>query len=115
MCSILWVRFLFRRPENIAVQLFSQSFASSGRLDAEYYQPKFDRLLAHIRKQKYACLGDLADLSKSVEPGSEAYRDEGIPFVRVADLSGFGIAPTDKFLNPENFHNVIRPQKIPYC
>ncbi|KPN72012.1 restriction endonuclease subunit S [Neisseria sp. 83E34] len=108
---ILLENLFFRRPENISVQLFSQSFGSSGRLDAEYYQPKFDRLLTHIRKQKYARLGDLVDLSKSVEPGSEAYRDEGIPFVRVADLSEFGIAPTDKFLSPENFHDVIRPKK----
>ncbi len=100
-----------RLPENTAVLPFSQSFGTSGRLDAEYYQPKFNRLLQHLKKYPHAKLGVLTDLNKSVEPGSEAYRDKGVPFVRVADLSVFGIAPTDKFLNPDDFYETIRPKK----
>lgn len=34
--------------ENISVRSFAQSFLASGRLDAEYYQPKFDALLQSI-------------------------------------------------------------------
>lgn len=48
---------------------------------------------------------------KSVEPGSEAYQTEGIPFVRVSDLSKFGISQTDKYLHPKDFGNVVRPKK----
>ena len=36
-------------------------------------------------------LGELVGMRKSIEPGSEAYQTEGIPFVRVADLNKFGI------------------------
>ncbi|NCR56346.1 MAG: N-6 DNA methylase [Microcystis aeruginosa LL13-06] len=34
--------------ESIAVKSFSESFLSSGRLDAEYYQPKYDQLIEAI-------------------------------------------------------------------
>ncbi|TRU24567.1 MAG: DNA methylase [Microcystis aeruginosa Ma_MB_S_20031200_S102] len=34
--------------ESIAVKSFSESFLSSGRLDAEYYQPKYDQLIETI-------------------------------------------------------------------
>ena len=36
-------------------------------------------------------LGELVQIQKSIEPGSDAYQEEGIPFIRVADLSKFGI------------------------
>ncbi|MFM7787562.1 MAG: hypothetical protein ACKO90_05150, partial [Microcystis panniformis] len=35
--------------ENIAVKSFAESFLSSGRLDAEYYQPKFYQVEEHIK------------------------------------------------------------------
>ncbi|ULJ64211.1 restriction endonuclease subunit S [Wielerella bovis] len=102
---------LFRQPENVSVQSFSQSFGVSGRLDAEYYQPKFARLLQKLKQQNHKTLGELVHLQKSVEVGSENYRDEGLPFVRVADFSKFGISQTDKFVNPADFAGIIRPKK----
>ncbi|OOF44365.1 restriction endonuclease subunit S [Rodentibacter rarus] len=95
----------------ISVRSFSQSFGASGRLDAEYYQPKFERLFAQLERFKSVRLGDIVDLQKSIEPGSDAYQSEGIPFVRVSDLSKLGISQTDKYLNPNDFSNVIRPKK----
>ncbi|MBD2624581.1 N-6 DNA methylase [Microcystis flos-aquae FACHB-1344] len=35
--------------ENIAVKSFSESFLSSGRLDAEYYQPKYDEIEKQVK------------------------------------------------------------------
>ena len=102
---------LFRQPENVSVQSFSQSFGKSGRLDAEYYQPKFEQLLQKLKQQNHKTLGELVHLQKSVEVGSENYRDEGLPFVRVADFSKFGISQTDKFVNPADFADIIRPKK----
>ncbi|WP_206222787.1 restriction endonuclease subunit S [Neisseria yangbaofengii] len=102
---------LFTPSDNVAVRSFSQSFGASGRLDAEYYQPKFDRLFAQLAKYYPMRLGDIVNLHKSVEPGSDAYQHQGIPFVRVADLSKFGLSQTDKYLNPNDFDDVIRPKK----
>lgn len=118
--SLYWARLaewtllenmLFKQPDNLSIQSFSQSFGLSGRLDAEYYQPKFERLLQKLKQQNHKTLGDLVDLQKSVEVGSENYRDEGLPFVRVADFSKFGIGQTDKFVNPADFADIIRPKR----
>ena len=36
--------------ETVAVKSFAESFLSSGRFDAEYYQPKYDEVEQHIKK-----------------------------------------------------------------
>ncbi len=37
-----------QRPENATTKLFSSTYAVTGRLDAEFYQPKYDELFEHI-------------------------------------------------------------------
>jgi restriction endonuclease S subunit len=65
---------------------------SVDRIDAEYFQPVYDEILTTVKSAKgYAPLGDLVSIKKCVEPGSEAYKDSGVPFVRVSNLSKFGI------------------------
>lgn len=83
-----------------AVKTLSQSFVQSGRLDAEYYQHKYDVLFDSLLKFTTANLGELVDIKKSIEPGSEAYQDEGIPFVRVSDVNKFGISEPSIKLSP---------------
>ena len=77
--------------ENIAVKNFSASFLSSGRLDAEFYQPKYDDLKNFLKKFQTVKLGDIVKIFKSIEPGSEFYSNEGVPFVRVSDVTKFEI------------------------
>ena len=77
--------------ENIAVKKFSASFLSSGRLDAEFYQPKYDDLKKFLKKFQTVKLGDIVKIFKSIEPGSEFYSNEGVPFVRVSDITKFEI------------------------
>jgi type I restriction enzyme M protein len=83
--------------EPVAVKSFSDSFAASGRLDAEYYQRKYEDLLRHLQRYNFVKLGTGEDkivkIEKSIEPGSEYYGDEGVPFVRVSDITKFGIQP----------------------
>lgn len=97
--------------QSVNIKSLKESFLQTGRLDAEYYQPKFARLFKCLSKFQTVKLGDVADLQKSVEPGSDAYQTDGIPFIRVSDLSKFGINHTDKYLNPDDFKGVIRPKK----
>lgn len=85
---------------------------SSGRLDAEYYQPKYDALFAQLSKYECDTIKDIAHIKKSVEPGSEAYQDSGIPFLRVSDVSKFGISEPNIFLSTSDFNlNELRPKK----
>ena len=83
-----------------AVKSLSQSFKQSGRLDAEYYLPKYDALFETLSKFTTANLGERVSIKKSIEPGSEAYQDEGIPFVRVSDVNKFGISEPSIRLSP---------------
>ncbi len=76
---------------NTNTRTFSSSFLSSGRLDAEYYLPKYEQVVNKITSQKHGRLEDLAEIIKSVEPGTANYSDQGTPFIRVADYDKFGI------------------------
>ncbi len=85
----------------ITKKKLSESFNSSGRLDAEYYQPKFDDLFFILSKLQTKPLDSLVTTTKSIEPGSEYYREIGVPFIRVSDVSVTGISqPSIKI--PEN-------------
>lgn len=81
------------------------------RIDAEYFQPKYDDLINKIKEKDSALLIDVVDIQKSVEPGSASYKAEGIPFVRVSDISKFGIDEPKIHLSPELFSKTISPQK----
>lgn len=85
---------------------------SSGRWDAEYYQPKYDELLSKLSKNECDTIKHIASIKKSVEPGSEAYQDSGIPFVRVSDVTKFGISEPNVFLSPNDFSlKELQPKK----
>lgn len=89
----------------------SDSFLASGRLDAEYYQPKYDLLFEKLKGFPTATIKEIATIQKSIEPGSDAYQEEGIPFIRVANLSKFGLSNSDVKLDTKQFADTIRPQK----
>lgn len=89
----------------------SDSFLLSGRLDAEYYQPKYDYLFSYLSEFTTSTIGELTEIRKSIEPGSDAYQETGVPFIRVSDLSKFGLSDTTIHLNEEDYNDVIRPQK----
>ena len=87
--------------ENIAIKSFKESFAISGRLDGEYYQPKYNELITYIKKTKFDKLDNIVNIKKSIEPGSEAYQDEGIPFIRVSNITKSGITDTEIHLSKD--------------
>jgi restriction endonuclease S subunit len=90
--------------ENKNIKSFSESFLATGRLDAEYYLPRYEEILLKVKQQEYDLLGNLVSIKKSIEPGSDAYSDEGLPFLRVADYNKFGISNSEKKLS-NNFCN----------
>lgn len=95
---------------NVSQKRFSD-FVDSGRLDAEYYQPKYDNLFIQLNKFETKRLGDIVQIRKSIEPGSEAYQNQGIPFMRVANLSKFGFSDTDIHLSSDEYGDIIRPKQ----
>lgn len=96
-----------------SIKTLSESFEMTGRLDAEYYLPKYDELFDTLRKFPCKRLGDIVTIKKSIEPGSEAYQDSGIPFVRVSDVSKFEVVQPEIYLSKNVVENVetLYPQK----
>lgn len=95
---------------NVSQKRYSD-FVNSGRLDAEYYQPKYDDLFSRLSKFETKRLGDIVQIRKSIEPGSEAYQNQGIPFMRVANLSKFGFSDTEIHLSTDEYKDIIRPKQ----
>jgi restriction endonuclease S subunit len=82
------------------------------RIDAEYFQPKYDEIVKAIKNYPggWDTLGNIASLKKCVEVGSEAYMDEGnIPFVRVSNLSPFEITE-EKYISDELYAELSQHQ-----
>ena len=78
------------------------------RMDAEYFQPKYDDIINAIKSYKggWDRLGNLVNIKKSIEVGSEQYLDEGIPFVRVSNLSTFAITE-EKYISNELYQKLL--------
>jgi restriction endonuclease S subunit len=88
-------------PSKVAVNIksFKESFGVTKRLDAEYYQIKYEQVIDKITTQKHDLLNNIVEISKSIEPGSNHYSDEeGLPFYRVSDYNKFGLSKPDKEL-----------------
>lgn len=66
--------------EAVNIKSFKDSFLATGRLDAEYYQPKFDELEAKIAEtHELVSLGSLLTLNqRGTQPD---YADEGLPVI----------------------------------
>ena len=99
-----------------SIKLLSETFKTKGRLDAEYYQPKYDSLfqiLSDFRCKKLGGNNGITDIKRSIEPGSEAYKAQGIPFVRVSDINKFGISEPEICLSEDFVENAssLYPQK----
>ncbi|MFH1352582.1 MAG: restriction endonuclease subunit S [bacterium] len=77
------------------------------RIDAEYFQSKYEKLMLKIKKQNVKLLGDLVSLKKGIEPGGDAYQDEGKLFIRVSSISKNGLIDKDqKYLSDELYQNM---------
>ncbi len=83
-----------------------------GRIDAEYFQPKYDAIVKAIQSYPggWDTLGNIASVKKCVEVGSEAYMGEGeVPFIRVSNLSPFEITE-EKYISNELYSELSRHQ-----
>lgn len=96
---------------NYSVKPYSV-YQTTGRLDAEYYQPKYDVLFEKLSHYRCNTIREIATIKKSIEPGSDAYCDSGVPFVRVSDITKFGISDPAVYLS-RNDYNVseLHPKK----
>lgn len=100
---------------NISIRTLKESFLKTGRLDSEYYQKKYEINEKIIMNKKYTVLDNLVSITKSIEPGSNLYKNKGIPFIRVANLTQYGLSEADVFLDEKDFFpqylQILYPKK----
>lgn len=81
------------------------------RIDAEYFQPKYDEIIGTIKNYTggWHILDDLVHIRKSVEVGSNQYTHEGVPFVRVSNISQFEISE-EKYISNSLYNELAQPE-----
>jgi len=93
---------------------FTTDYASmqrAERIDADYFQPKYDDIISAIKRYPggWDTLGNLATLKKCVEVGSKEYLETGVPFVRVSNLSPFEITQ-EKYISEKLYGEITEHQ-----
>ena len=105
--------------ETIAIKSFKESFLFSGRLDAEYYQPKYDELEEKFKQFKILKISQFINypVSSGATPkaGGDDYTDaeNGIPFIRAVDLKDGRVDIDDFIYIKQDVHNLtLKKTKI---
>jgi len=107
----------FEEEENISIRMLSE-VVKVDRIDAEYWEPRYDEFLTNLAGRvsleslkNFLCSKPL----KGVEVGSRNYQEKGIPFIRVSNISKFGIVEKDqKYISEELYLELkdkFEPQK----
>ena len=92
----------FNPKEDLSYIVNLSDVKSAHRTDAEYFQPKYEKIIEKIKKQNVKSLGNLVSLRKGFEPGSDEYQNEGKLFIRVSNISSHGlIDKNQKYLSEE--------------
>ena len=80
------------------------------RFDAEYFQPKYEEIIEAVENYEngFYELGNLVKIKKSVEPGSEKYQENGVPFVRVSNLSKFELSTNNQQFISEELYETLK-------
>lgn len=75
--------------ENIAIKKLSESFGTTGRLDAEYYQPKYEEILERVKgyPNSWGCLGEIANIEQKIcqLDGKIEYK-----YIELSNVGNFG-------------------------
>ncbi len=81
--------------ENVNIKSFKDSFLTTGRLDAEYYQPKYDEILFSLKTNNFDSLKNLAQIQKGVQARSEE-KSSGFLYASIKDCNNYSINTTER-------------------
>lgn len=99
--------------QNTSIRKLNECLADD-RFDAEYWEPRFDEMEKRVSAIPQKELGDIVSMQKGIEPGSEAYTSDGKAFIRVSDISVYGIESGDKKISDKLYDKLkenYKPQK----
>ena len=98
--------------EKTNIKTFKESFLATGRLDAEYYQPKYEEIINVVKNYKngFANFESFIDSYSTGYPyKSETYIEEnGIPLVRINNLTKEGLDLSNAIQIPKEDLNLSK-------
>jgi type I restriction enzyme M protein len=77
------------KEDNITVKSFSSSFVNSGRLDAEYYQPKYDQVINQIKQYKQG-FNLLSKICKLHDQNFNPVDDKEYKYIELSNIDSNG-------------------------
>jgi len=116
----------FRDSEDIYAIKYSEiEEQAEKRIDVEYYTPEQKhniRTIVNLKRNKnwkIVKLGEITQIKKGIEIGSEAYKTEGIPYIRVQNLSEIGFSENNLTYLDNNLYETLKsfnpqPKEILY-
>ena len=75
---------------------------SNKRIDAEFFQPKYENFMDHLKEFKCEKLDQLVNFEKGVEVGGDKYVEEGVPFIRVSNITPMDLTE-EKYISLETY------------
>ena len=103
----------FKADEDLYSVVNFSDIQTANRMDAEYFQPKYEKIISVSRKHDGKALGELVTVKKGFEPGAGAYEDEGRLFIRVSSLSKHELLEKDqKYIN-KKLYNELKKEYEP--
>lgn len=96
----------FKPKDELCYETKLSQASTVHRIDAEYFNPSYDEIIEIINKkfETKPLSRFITSIKKGIEVGTEKYQDEGIPFIRVSNLSVNGLVDRDqKYLHEEDY------------
>ncbi|MFH7836324.1 MAG: restriction endonuclease subunit S [Candidatus Aenigmatarchaeota archaeon] len=96
----------FKPKEELFYEVSLSETNTAHRIDAEYFSPKYNEFIEKInnKAELRAFKEFIISVKKGVEVGAEKYQEEGIPFIRVSNLSINGLTDKDqKYITEEDY------------
>ncbi len=108
----------YKAKDDLFYEVRLSEAIASHRIDGEYFNPGYEEIIERIKKDKIELKPlnkFIVSMIKGIEIGSERYQEDGIPFIRVSNLSKYGLIDKDnKYISEEDYHSLkdrFEPQK----
>lgn len=85
--DIINVPLEYKEKDNISIKTIGESFLISGRLDAEYYQPKYEQIETAIKNTKHTYLDVICDVETGEFISETLYGQKGFSYIRGTDIT----------------------------
>src|SRR3989338_5323989 len=103
----------FKADEDLYSIVNFSDIKGVNRMDAEYFQPKYERIISVSRAHGGKALGELVTVKKGFEPGAGAYEDEGKIFIRVSSLSKYELIDKDQKYISKKLYEELKKEYEP--